>query len=197
MKKFFTLVIVSLLSAVAVQAQKVVINKTDGSKVVVLAKDVQDVKFAPASIADPFIGRYKGADNVNVGGMVSYTSADEVTYEITDNEDGTINLIVPEVKYNGTVMGNLILGSYTIPNIPYDVTQKAFVKAYKEDKIKFRFKIADGSGKVTKDQEYTFDKDICKVTITKEADGKLKISNNYKMGAMPMPIYGTFVGAKQ
>ena len=30
MKKFFTLVIVSLLSAVAVQAQKVVINKTDG-----------------------------------------------------------------------------------------------------------------------------------------------------------------------
>jgi len=59
MKKFFTLVIVSLLSAMAVQAQKVVINKKDGSKVVVLAKDVQDVKFAPASIADPFIGRYK------------------------------------------------------------------------------------------------------------------------------------------
>lgn len=40
MKKFFTLVIVSLLSAMAVQAQKVVINKKDGSKVVVLAKDV-------------------------------------------------------------------------------------------------------------------------------------------------------------
>ena len=41
MKKFFTLVIVSLLSAMAVEAQKVVINKKDGSKVVVLAKDVQ------------------------------------------------------------------------------------------------------------------------------------------------------------
>lgn len=38
MKKFFTLVIVSLLSAMAVQAQKVVINKKDGSKVVVLAR---------------------------------------------------------------------------------------------------------------------------------------------------------------
>lgn len=75
--------------------------------------------------------------------------------------------------------------------------QKAFVKAYKDDNIKFRFKVIDESGNVTKDKEYTFDKDVCKVTITKEADGKLKVSNSYQMGTMPMTIYGTFVGAKQ
>ena len=197
MKKFFTLVIVSLLSAVAVQAQKVVINKKDGSKVTFRADEIQSVQFAPASVvADQFVGSYKGTDKISVA-IFSYSTEEEVTYQITDNEDGTINLIVPAVTYKNTMMGDLYLGTYTIPNIPYDATQKAFVKAYKEDKIKFRFKITDGSGKVTKDQEYTFDKDICKVTITKEADGKLKVSNNYKMGAMPMPIYGTFVGAKQ
>lgn len=197
MKKFFTLVIVSLLSAMAVQAQKVVINKKDGSKVVVLAKDVQDVKFAPASITDLFIGRYKGADKVKIGGMFSYTSADEVTYEITDNEDGTINLIVPVVTYAKTLMGTLILGTYTISNIPYNAEKKTFIKAYKEDNIKFRFITKDDSGKTTKDQEYTFDKDACKVVIALSDDGKLTINNTYQMGSMPMVIYGTFVGARQ
>ena len=197
MKKFFTLVIVSLLSAVAVQAQKVVINKKDGSKVVVLAKDVQDVKFAPASVTDPFIGRYKGADKVNVGGMFPYTSAEEVTYEITDNEDGTINLIVPVVTYAKTLMGKLILGTYTISNIPYNAEEKAFIKAYKKDNIKFRFITKDDSGDTTRDQEYTFDKDACKVVIALSDDGKLTINNTYQMGSMPMVIYGTFVGARQ
>lgn len=197
MKKFFTLVIVSLLSAVAVQAQKVVINKTDGSKVTFRADEIQSVQFAPASVADQFVGKYSGVDEINVGFFFTYKSEGSDTYEVKDNGDGTINLIVPAVTYKNTMMGDLYLGTYTIPNIPYDAAKKAFVKAYKEDKIKFRFKITDGSGKVTKDQEYTFDKDVCKVTITKEADGKLKVSNNYQMGAMPMTIYGTFVGAKQ
>ena len=197
MKKFFTLVIVSLLSAVAVQAQKVVINKTDGSKVAFRADEIQSVQFAPASVADQFVGSYKGTDKISVAIVFSYSTEEEVTYQITDNEDGTINLIVPAVTYKNTMMGNLYLGTYTIPNIPYDATKKAFVKAYKADNIKFHFKVIDGSGNVTKDQEYTFDKDVCKVTITKEADGKLKVSNSYQMGAMPMTIYGTFVGAKQ
>ena len=181
----------------AVQAQKVVINKTDGSKVTFRADEIQSVQFAPASVADQFVGSYKGTDKISVAIVFSYSTEEEVTYQITDNEDGTINLIVPAVTYKNTMMGNLYLGTYTIPNIPYDATKKAFVKAYKDDNIKFHFKVIDGSGNVTKDQEYTFDKDVCKVTITKEADGKLKVSNSYQMGAMPMTIYGTFVGAKQ
>lgn len=197
MKKFFTLVIVSLLSAVAVQAQKVVINKTDGSKVTFRADEIQSVQFAPVSVADQFVGSYKGTDKISVAIVFSYSTEEEVTYQITDNEDGTINLIVPAVTYKNTMMGNLYLGTYTIPNIPYDATKKAFVKAYKDDNIKFHFKVIDKSGNVTKDQDYTFDKDVCKVTITKEADGKLKVSNSYQMGTMPMTIYGTFVGAKQ
>ena len=172
MKKFFTLVIVSLLSAMAVQAQKVVINKKDGSKVTFRADEIQSVQFAPASVvADQFEGSYKGTDKISV--------------------------IVPEVTYAKTLMGTLILGTYTISNIPYDVEKKAFIKAYKKDNIKFRFITKDDSGNTTKDQEYTFDKDVCKVVIALGDDGKLTINNTYQMGSMPMVIYGTFVGARQ
>ena len=116
---------------------------------------------------------------------------------MTANGDGTINLIVPEVTYKKTMMGNLTLGTYTIKNIPYDENQKAFVKAYKDDNIKFHFIKKNDDGSVISDQEYTVDSKICKVVISKEADGKLKVENTYQLGRMPFPISGSFMGTKQ
>lgn len=197
MKKFFTLAIVSLLSTAAVQAQKVVINKADGTQVTFQASEITNVQFVPASLTDNFVGSYKGEDKISVGGLFSYTSSEAVTYKVTANEDGTVNLTVPEETFKKTMMGNLTLSSYTISKIPYDESKKAFIKAYKDDNIKFHFIIKDDKGAVTSDKEYTFDSRICKVTITKGADGKLTVSNTYQMGKMPFPISGTFTGTKQ
>ena len=197
MKKFFTLAIVSLLSTAAVQAQKVVINKADGTQVTFQASEITNVQFAPASLTDNFAGSYKGEDKISVGGIATYTSSEAVTYKVTSNEDGTVNLTVPEETFKKTVMGNLTLSSYTISKIPYDESKKAFIKAYKDDNIKFHFIIKNDNGTVISDKEYTFDSRICKVTITKGADGKLTVSNTYQMGKMPFPISGTFTGTKQ
>lgn len=197
MKKFFTLAIVSLLSTAAVQAQKVVINKADGSQVTFQASEITNVQFVPASLTDNFVGGYKGEDKISVGGLFSYTSSEAVTYKVTANEDGTVNLTVPEETFKKTMMGNLTLSSYTISKIPYDESKKAFIKAYKDDNIKFHLIIKDDKGAVTSDKEYTFDSRICKVIITKGADGKLTVSNTYQMGKMPFPISGTFTGTKQ
>lgn len=197
MKKFFTLAIVSLLSTAAVQAQKVVINKADGTQVTFQASEITNVQFVPVSLTDNFVGSYKGEDKISVGGLFSYTSSEAVTYKVTANEDGTVNLTVPEETFKKTMMGNLTLSSYTISKIPYDESKKAFIKAYKDDKIKFHLIIKDDKGAVTSDKEYTFDSRICKVTITKGADGKLTVSNTYQMGKMPFPISGTFTGTKQ
>ena len=197
MKKFFTLAIVSLLSTAAVQAQKVVINKADGTQVTFQASEITNVQFVPASLTDNFVGSYKGEDKISVGGLFSYTSSEAVTYKVTANEDGTVNLTVPEETFKKTMMGNLTLSSYTISKIPYDESKKAFIKAYKDDNIKFHFIIKDDNGAVTSAKEYTFDSRICKVTITKGADGKLTVSNTYQMGKMPFPISGTFTGTKQ
>lgn len=197
MKKFFTLAIVSLLSTAAVQAQKVVINKADGSQVTFQASEITNIQFVPASLTDNFVGSYKGEDKISVGGLFSYTSSEAVTYKVTANEDGTVNLTVPEETFKKTMMGNLTLSSYTISKIPYDESKKAFIKAYKDDNIKFHLIIKDDKGAVTSDKEYTFDSRICKVIITKGADGKLTVSNTYQMGKMPFPISGTFTGTKQ
>lgn len=196
MKKFFTLAIVSLLSTVAVQAQKVVINKADGSQVTFQASEITNVQFVPASLTDNFVGSYKGEDKISVAGIL-YTSSEAVTYKVTANEDGTVNLTVPEETFKKTIMGNLTLSSYTISKIPYDESKKAFIKAYKDDNIKFHLIIKNDNGTVISDKEYTFDSRICKVTITKGADGKLTVSNTYQMGKMPFPISGTFTGTKQ
>lgn len=139
-------------------------------------------------------GSYQGDDNINVGGMFPYTSAGKVTYKVEANADGTINLVVPEVKYNGTMMGDLTLGTYTIKNIPYDETQKAFVKAYKDDNIKFLFTVVK-DGKTTQ-KEYTFDNPRCKVMVSKDDKGALVVHNTYQMGGMPMLINGTFKSSK-
>ena len=195
MKKFFTLAIV--LSTAAVQAQKVVINKADGTQVTFQASEITNVQFVPASLTDNFVGSYKGEDKISVGGLFSDTSSEAVTDKVTANEDGTVNLTVPEETFKKTMMGNLTLSSYTISKIPYDESKKAFIKAYKDDKIKFHLIIKDDNGAVTSDKEYTFDSRICKVTITKGADGKLTVSNTYQMGKMPFPISGTFTGTKQ
>ena len=48
MKKIFTLVIVSLLSALAVQAQSLKVTKTDGSVVTYNASDISKIEFLPS-----------------------------------------------------------------------------------------------------------------------------------------------------
>jgi len=48
MKKIFTLVIVSFLSALAVQAQSLKVTKTDGSVVTYNASDISKIEFLPS-----------------------------------------------------------------------------------------------------------------------------------------------------
>jgi hypothetical protein len=149
---------------------------------------------APESLSSA--GKFQGTDSVNVGGKFPYKSEDNVTYEVKANADSTISLIVPEVQFKGTVIGDLTIGSYTIPNIAYDKEAKAFVKAYKDDNVKFHFK-AVNNGETTMDNDYTMDKEVCKVVVTVESDGSLKVQNTYQMGKMPFVLYDTFVGVKK
>lgn len=149
--------------------------------------------YGTPSAALKMAGAYQGMDHVNVGGAYPYDSATKVTYKVEANADGTINLVVPEVLYKETLIGDLTIGTYTISNIPYDEKEGAFVKAYKDDNIKFHF-TCSYEGTVTMDKDYTFDKDVCKVVVSKDADGQLTVANTYQMGSMPFVIAGSFKG---
>lgn len=199
MKKIFTSIFVVLFAFTCAHAQTVTIQKTDGTSETFKASEITSITFSPAeqTAAQAIAGTYTGTDSVNVGKLFPYNSSTEVSYQVIANDDNTVNLIVPEVVYKGTVMGDLTLSTYTIKNIPYDESQQAFVKAYKDDNVVFHFTCVDANGNKTIDKDYTFDKDVCKVIISKAADGTLTVSNTYQMGTMPFVIYGTFRGKQK
>lgn len=149
-----------------------------------------------------YAGNYTAVDSVNVGGMFPYESSEAVTYKVSANADGTINLTVPAEQLNGTVMGTLYLGSYTINNIAWDSDKNAYFKDYQakegvSDTVRFSFVAVNAAGDTTINNTYVMDKEYCQVTVSRGEDGKLHIENMYKMGSMPFQIYATFEANKE
>lgn len=192
MKKILSLIAVAMM-AIATQAQTVVVNKTDGSKVVYHASEVTSVEFNPAeSAAEQVAGTYTGADSLNVGGQWGYWSQN-LSYTITANTDGTISVQVPEQTFTGTVMGDITQGQFTVGNIAYDESRGAFYRNYSSDAIKAHVKSVR-NGTTSMDSDYQLNN--AEITITSGAGGTVKIVNTYKFGNMPFQLTGTFTGTK-
>ncbi len=192
MKKILSLIVVATL-AIATQAQTVVVTKTDGSKVVYQASEVTSVEFNPAeSAAESLAGTYTGADSLSVGSQWGYW-AQGLSYTITANDDGTVNVVVPEQTFEGTVMGNITQGQFTISNIAYDESRGAFYRNYSDDAIKAHVK-AVRNGTTTMDSDYQLNN--AEITIKANGNGGVSIVNTYKFGNMPFQLTGTFTGTK-
>lgn len=190
MKKIFTLVIIALTAALSTQAQTVVINKTDGTSVTYNVSEVQNIAFNPASTSVGIAGNYEGSNTLKVGPMPSSYVANNVTYHVESNSDGTINITTADEEYKGTQMGDLKLGAFTIRNISYDNAAQAYVRDYTSDGVRVRFKSSMGM-----DGEYSFTSG--KITASLDSDGKLHVTNVFKIGRMPFEITATFVGTKE
>ncbi len=133
-------------------------------------------------------GRHNGSISVMVGDQFGPYVNSYVTYTITTNDDGTINIIVPEYTLDNTYIGNLTLGTYTISNVAYDSEKGAFYRDYTGDNLSFHFKSEGGS--MTMDGDYTFTK-LGNITVQTTETG-LSIVNNFTPGNMPFPIVSTF-----
>lgn len=137
-------------------------------------------------------GRHQGSVSVYVGEQFGPYVNSSVTYTISVNENGTINIVVPEYTLDNTAMGNLTLGSYTISNVAYDEEKGVFYRDYSDDGLSFHFKSTGGSNF---DNDYTFEK-LGNITVTPTETG-LTIVNNFQPGSMPFPISATFEKAAQ
>ncbi|MBQ9640019.1 MAG: hypothetical protein IJV06_00415 [Bacteroidaceae bacterium] len=146
---------------------------------------------APAAFTTA--GNYDGTNTVVVGGQFSYTA--DVTYKITANADGTINIFVPEFTLEKTLMGDVTMGSYTISNVAWDEKKGSFYRDYSEDGLSFHM-TAVNNGTTTIDSDYTFNKDNVVSIEAQPTEGGIKIINNFQPGAMPFPIVATFEGPK-
>ena len=139
-------------------------------------------------------GNHKGTNSVVVGGQFGPYTA-EITYKITANTDGSINIVLPEYTLTGTVMGDLTLGTYTISNIAYDTEKGAFYRDYTNDGLSMHIK-AVKNGETTMDSDYTFEQHGASITITPTESG-ISVSHTFQPGAMPFGITATMEGVKQ
>lgn len=137
-------------------------------------------------------GTYTGKDmlSFSVMGMdLKQPNTADVNYVINQNNDGTISVVIPEETFDFTAqkMGNIVQGSYSVTNIPYDKTKNAYYLDYSNNASADVF--VYGAKK-----NYT----ITKGEITVSFSGnKVTVVNVHKFGSMPMAMTGTFVGTRK
>ena len=149
--------------------------------------------YAEASAASKVAGNYSGSTSLTVGPSFGPYDAANVSYKITANEDGTINVTTPTESYAGVMMvGNLTIDSYTVKNLSYDKATNSFVRDYSKDGIKVHLK-SDGTMK--HDKDYPFQA-TSKIIVKLGENGALTITNNYSLTGMPLSISATYTGKK-
>lgn len=137
-------------------------------------------------------GTYTGKDmlSFSVMGMdLKQPNTADVNYVINQNNDGSISVVIPEETFDFTAqkMGNIVQGSFSVTNIPYDKTKNAYYLDYSNNASADVF--VYGAKK-----NYT----IIKGEITVSFSGnKVTVVNVHKFGNMPMEMTGTFVGTRK
>lgn len=139
-------------------------------------------------------GTYTGTDSLHFGmGPTAYkTGAKDVKYVVTENSNGSINVTFSEETYDFTatvpMVGKIVQGSYTVKNIPYDSTLKAYYLDYSN---KANAHVSISGMKIDKDYDVT----LGQITVT-FTGSTMTVINIHKFGSMPMPLTATYIGTK-
>ena len=150
--------------------------------------------YAKASAASKVAGNYTGTTSLLVGPAYGPYDASNVSYKITANEDGTINVTTPTESYAGIMMvGNLTIDSYTVKNLSYDEATHSFIRDYSSDGLKVHLKSEGGLMSLNKD--YAFESPS-KIIVKLDENGTLTITNSYRLTHMPLSISATYTGKK-
>ena len=137
-------------------------------------------------------GSYTGKDTLSfsVMGMdLKQPNTADVNYVINQNNNGTISVVIPEETFDFTAqkMGNIVQGTYSVTNIPYDKTKNAYYLDYSNKASADVF--VYGAKK-----NYTITEG--KITVSFSGN-KVTVVNVHKFGNMPMGMTGTFVGTRK
>ena len=144
------------------------------------------------SLTDEYVGEFSGRLILNIAGQYDYDA--DIRILVSEGENETLNVTFPEYALSNTLMGNITMGTLTLENLTYDSSKGGFYLDYGEAGISQYFK-AERNGTVTMDSEYQLNAPS-DIFVTKVEDGKIKVVNSFRIGAMPMPITATFIGHK-
>ena len=137
-------------------------------------------------------GSYTGKDTLSfsVMGMdLKQPNTADVNYVINQNNNGTISVVIPEETFDFTAqkMGNIVQGTYSVTNIPYDKAKNAYYLDYSN-------KVSAEVFVYGKKKNYTVTEG--KITVSFSGN-KVTVVNVNKFGNMPMDMTGTFVGTRK
>lgn len=196
MKKIYTAIAaLSLATSVMAQIPVMHIELNDGSVQTFKIADIREMTFdeeEEPTLAEKIAGEYTGANTMAVGSLATYTV--QIKPVITANEDGTINFTYPQYEVPETLMGNLTLGTLTISDIPYVESENAFYLDYSDAALQQHFTCVTPQGTTSMDSDYVLGAgSTIRIEIT---DGGIKVTNPFKLGAMPFPLTATFEGSK-
>lgn len=194
MKKLYIAAIaLTLASSAMAKTQLMHISLNNGTTQTVNVADIKEMTFSEeATPAKIIAGEYTGTNKMQVGTMANYSV--EIKTVITANEDGTINFTYPQFDVPNTIMGTLTLGTVTISNIPFVEADNAFYLDYSQAGLKQHFKCVNAQGATTMDNDYVLGTgSTIKIEITESG---IKVTNPFKLGAMPFPLTATFEGKK-
>lgn len=143
-----------------------------------------------------YAGNYEGTDTMSVTAMGqtigSFPANNASVDTLVARTDSTLDITFPETTYsNVTMMGNVTMGSYTIKDLKWDATKKAYYRDYHNDGISFHFK-SD-----SRDQDYKFTDAACQITVTFDENGKSHVVNSFVLGNMPGVITQSTTGTKK
>lgn len=192
MKKHIIAAAAIAFMALNAQSDIMKVTLSDGTTVTYDINDVKEITFEEDDEeTDGIAGSYNGTQSVTIGDMFTYTA--DIAVEVTENEDGTINVAYPEYSIAGTMMGDLTISPVTIPNIPFDEAKNAYYLNYSSLGLTQHFK-AEQDGQVSMDADYPLG-DLSEITVEQTADG-IKITNPFKLGKMPLSLTSSFEGKK-
>ena len=144
------------------------------------------------SLTDGYVGEFSGQLTLNIAGQYDYDTDIRIIFSEGENE--TLSIEFPEYELSNTLMGDITMGSLILENLTYDPSKGGFYLDYGEAGLSQYFK-AERNGTVTMDSEYQLNAPS-DIFVTKEEEGKIKVVNSFRIGAMPMPITATFIGMK-
>lgn len=131
---------------------------------------------------------------VSVGGTYNFQN-ESVTYNVRKYKEDDIEKLdveIPTYTLDGTVMGNLTLGTYTVKGLTYDETKGGYYHDYAKDELTFHFK-AVYNGTTTMDGDYAFNAEKQNdILVTYDGNTVSDIKNTFQMGSMPFQIVSTF-----
>ena len=141
------------------------------------------------SIESYYIKEYVGENIVNVGGQFGPYKA-SVTHRIRTYVEESITKLdveIPAYTLLNTAIGDLTLSSYTVCGLEYDEERSGYFRDYSSDNLSMHF-TASQNGIVSIDGNYPLSASGNNNLLVEITNGKVRITNNFKPGAMPFPI---------